>query len=195
MAGSLLFLPSCGIKVEEKAATVLEKATEQVVKSPPDAEKALEKPAKAAEDSAIDLIQNIEASEAYKNVNAIAVSIVKEGGNEATTSESFDRSKLDAEKKMKVIGLPTLKALSCPKKNGQYPLSFTTGEPLNTFSTLEKCLAAKIKIGQDIMNLGSITFPDSIVDLQQKRGATGTNGLFINLIQGAGFGENPFDKK
>lgn len=186
IAGLLLMLTGCSEKVAEKIAPVVEKAVENTT---PAVEKVAENPT-----SAVERIQDIEDRSAYKQVKSIVVKIPKEGGNEATTSSRLDLSSLPNEEK-KVIAYATIKASICNKIGDQYLLAFNVGEPLAKYPSLEECEKQRIEIGEAVINSWNITFPDTIVDLQQKDGATGSEGIFIQLIQGAGLGQNPFDKK
>ena len=178
----LLFLGSCAQQVEKKAAPVVEKAVEH------NTGKVEEK----VGPSASLFITKIKKSTLYKTVEPMSVKLPTQGNNEATTSALPDFASLSAKQKNE-IGYRTIKALSCDEKNGQFPLSFMTGEPLAIFPTFEDCQGKIIETSTTLMNRGSTTFQNSIVDLQQKNGSTGTNGLFINLIQGEGFGENPLE--
>jgi hypothetical protein len=178
----LLFLGSCAQQVEKKAAPVVEKAVEH------NTGKVEEK----VGPSANLFITKIKKSTLYKTVEPMSVKLPTQGNNEATTSASPDFASLSAKQKNE-IGYRTIKVLSCNEKDGKFSLAFNTGKPLVNFKSIKDCEESQLKTTETLMNRGSITFPDSIVDLQQQRGSTGTNGLFINLIQGEGFGENPLE--
>ena len=192
LVGLLAILTGCGEKVLEKASSTIEKQVSPEVT--PTTEKK-SKPETSGEILATENIRKIESSDLYKQVEPMTVKLPEQGVNESTTSTSPSLKSFMSEQK-KEIGYAVLKALSCVPENGaSYKLTFRKGNPLVTVPSLEVCQSERIKIAETLANRGSTTFTDTILDLQQTNGSTGSNGIFVNLIQGPGFGENPFEEK
>ena len=62
---------------------------------------------------------------------------------------------------------------------------------INSYPTLTECGKAVYTIASQIVEKGSASTDNARLDLQQEKGSTGNEGMFINVINGSGLEIQP----
>ncbi|MCS6267714.1 MAG: hypothetical protein H2174_09135 [Vampirovibrio sp.] len=173
VTSSLFLLGGCGQQVVEKVT--------------PTAEKTVEKTA-AAELSTQAIMKRI-LTIRDSAITPIKVKLPQGRENGATMSKPVNVSSLTNQQRINIAD-SIIKASNCKANNvaGVETRYYTLGDNdkvINSYPTLTECGKAVYTIASQIVEKGSASTDNARLDLQQEKGSTGNEGMFINVINGS----------